>query len=189
MRLVHKLWWQPVFFFFFFFFKASLLKILLLILHALAKTCLILIVLMFYCSKVRKELILSWKQGQQKIEIVGSFCAWVPERESASHCRRWVWGVGCAKWGLAGSPWAICWRWVGNGNCWKTPQTEVVSHLKHGVCPDCKWSPQGTRQGCAGKLALWKEKKGGLVCNLSTYSDSGTFPATTVNLPAKIPNV
>ena len=60
---------------FFFFFKASLLKTLLLVLHALAQTCLILIGLMFYCSKFRKELTLSWKQGQQKVKIVGSFCA------------------------------------------------------------------------------------------------------------------
>lgn len=67
---------------FFFFFKANLLKTLLLVLYALAQTCLLFVVLKFYRSTVRKELALNWKQGQQKVETVGSFCAWV-QRERA----------------------------------------------------------------------------------------------------------
>lgn len=43
-----------------------------------------------------------------------------------------------------------------------------------------------------GVLVNWlfgKKKKEGWFVTFITYSDSGTFPATTVNLPAKIPNV
>lgn len=129
----------------FFFFKANLLKTLLLVLYALAQTCLILVVLKFYHSTVRKELALNWKQGQQKVETVGSFCAWVQrERECQllweRGLRDWICKIGSS----LQPPGQSAYGRGGNGNYWKTLQTELVSHLKYGLYIDCIFFQHGS---------------------------------------------